>query len=126
MKREIDHDARSSICHWLTFISFVILFTTVAFLSFHVYDLRREIDKVKAEIRPSVVKNDKEASRLNDDYFVRSRLIRQIEPGPDEENPHPDVGLDQQQYSFAKLNCTTVGITKNVFILSSIENWIRL
>nr|XP_058953626.1 uncharacterized protein LOC131781004 [Pocillopora verrucosa] len=113
MKRETDRDARSSICHWLTFISFGILFTSVAFLSLNVYNLRREIDKVKSEIRPSVLRNDKGASRLYDDYIVRSRFVRQIEPGPDEIEPGPgegnpsqDAGPELHQNSFAKLNCT--------------------
>ncbi|XP_066018860.1 uncharacterized protein [Pocillopora verrucosa] len=113
MKRETDRDARSSICHWLTFISFGILFTSVAFLSLNVYNLRREIDKVKSEIRPSVLRNDKGASWLYDDYIVRSRFVRQIEPGPDEIEPGPgegnpsqDAGPELHQNSFAKLNCT--------------------
>lgn len=119
MKRETDRDARSSICHWLTFISFGILFTAVAFLSLNVYNLRMEIDKVKSEIRPSVLRNDKGASRLYDDYIVRSRFVRQIEPGPDEIEPGPgegnpsqDAGPELHQNSFAKLNCTRVSITK--------------
>ena len=119
MKRETDRDARSSICHWLTFISFGILFTAVAFLSLNVYNLRREIDKVKSEIRPSVLRNDKGESRLYDDYIVRSRFVRQIEPGPDEIEPGPgegnpsqDAGPELHQNSFAKLNCTRVSITK--------------
>ena len=127
MKRETDRDARSSICHWLTFISFGILFTSVAFLSLNVYNLRREIDKVKSEIRPSVLRNDKGASRLYDDYIVRSRFVRQIEPGPDEIEPGPGEGNPSQdagpehQNSFAKLNCTRVSTTKKkAFILSSV------
>lgn len=123
MKRETDRDARSSICHWLTFISFGILFTSVAFLSLNVYNLRREIDKVKLEIRPTVLRNDKGESRLYDDYIVRSRFVRQIEPGPDEIEPGPgegNAGPELHQNSFAKLNCTRVSITKKGLILSSV------
>ena len=123
MKKEIGHDPRLSISHFFSSISFVILFISVAVLSFNVYILRREIDKVKADIRPLVTKNDKGASPLYDDYFVRSRLARQIEPGPDEIEPGPDeentpdAGLEQHQYGVAKLNCTKVSIS--AFILLS-------
>lgn len=92
MKKELGHNAAPTITvhHFFTFLNFVIVLISVASLSFNVYILRREIDSVKADVRPLVAENEKVASQY-DGYSVRSREARQIhEPGPDEVEPGPD------------------------------------
>lgn len=91
MKKELGHVSRTiTVHHFFTFLNFVILFISVACLSVNVYILRREIESVKADIRPLEVKeNEKTASQLYDDYFVKSRKARQNEPGSHEMGPGP-------------------------------------
>lgn len=125
MKKELGHSAPRAITahHFFTFLNFVVLLISVASLSFHVYVLRSEIEIVKTDIRPLVAENEKIASRLYEDYFVRSREARQIEPGPDEfegttepEEPTegeitPEVSPEQHGATTgAKLNCSMVRI----------------
>ena len=92
MKKEFGHKAPRAITvhHFFTFLNFIVLFISVASLSFNVYILRREIESVKADIGPLVKENEKIASQLSVDYFVKSRKARQSEPGPEEVEPGPD------------------------------------
>ena len=126
MKKELGHNASRAITthHFFTFLNFVVLFISVASLSFHVYIIRREIEIVKADIRPLVEEDEKIASRLYEDYSARSREARQIEPGPDEfegtiepEEPTdgeitPEVSPEQHEVTTGavRLNCNVVRI----------------
>ena len=132
MKKELGHNAPRAITahHFFTFLNFVVLFISVASLSFHVYILRREIEIVKADIHPLVEENEKIASRLYEDYFDRSREARQIEPGPDEfegtiepEEPTdgeitPEVSPEQNEATTGaiRLNCSMVSIFIHIII----------
>lgn len=132
MKKELGHNVPRAITvhHFFTFLNFVVLSISVASLSLHVYILRRDIEIVKADIRPLVAENENIASRLSgEDYFDRSREVRQIEPGPEEfegtfepEEPTegettPEVSPEQHGAitGVTRLNCSTVRIP---FILS--------
>lgn len=126
MKKELGHSAPRAITahHFFTSLNFIVLIISVVSLSFHVYILRREIEIVKADIRPLVAENDKIASRLYEDYFDRPREARQIEPGPDEfegtlepEEPTegeiaPEVSREQHGATTGgtRLNCSMVRI----------------
>lgn len=132
MKKELGHDAPRAftVHHFFTCLNFVVLFISVASLSFHVNILRKEIEIVKADVRPLVAENEKIASRLYEDYFDRSREARQIEPGPDEfegtiepEEPTegeitPEVSPEQHGATIGatRLNCSMVRISIHFII----------
>ena len=134
MKKELGHNTPRAITvhHFFTFLNFVVLFISVASLSVHVYILRREIEIVKADIRPLLAENEKIASRLYEDYFDRSREVRQLEPGPDEfegtsepEEPTegeitPEVSPEQHGATtgVTRLNCSMVRISIYFTILN--------
>ena len=120
MKKELGRNAPRAITahHFFTLLNFVVLFISVASLSFHVYILRREIEIVKADLSPLVAENEKIASRLYEDYSDRSREARQIEPGPDEfegtlEPEEPTEGEITPEVSPEQHGATTGAIRLN-------------
>ena len=120
MKKELGRNAPRAITahHFFTLLNFVVLFISVASLSFHLYILRREIEIVKADLSPLVAENEKIASRLYEDYSDRSREARQIEPGPDEfegtlEPEEPTEGEIAPEVSPEQHGATTGAIRLN-------------
>ena len=136
MKKELGHNVPRAITihRFFTFLNFVVLLISVASLSLHVYILRKDIEVLRADIRPLVAENEKIALRLYEDYFDRSREARQIEPGPDEfegtiepEEPTegeitPEVSPEQHGATTGaiRLNCSMVRISihfiNNLFV----------
>ena len=89
MKKELGpRRASPTAHHFFTLLNFITLLIAVASLFYNVHLLRREIETLKADVRPLLEENKKTASRPLSDFVFRSRDIRQIEPGADEGGGH--------------------------------------